>query len=78
MSSKRTPCGARIHSSRAFAVSLAAGLATEFLSIIATAMLSANPQRMVREKVFVRRLEAIQDLSTIGSLCSETTRMRVA
>jgi len=52
-------------------VSLAAGLTTEFLWIIVTAMLSANAQRMVWEKVIVRRLEAIQDLGTMDSLCSE-------
>jgi Mg2+-importing ATPase len=59
-------------------VSLAAGLTTEFLWIIVTAMLSANAQRMVWEKVIVRRLEAIQDLGTMDSLCREKTRTRAA
>jgi len=56
----------------------AAGLTTEFLSIIVTAMLSASARRMVREKVIVRRLEAIQDLGNMDSLCREKTRTRAA
>ena len=69
MSSKRRLWGARISRAELFAVSLAAGLTTEFLWIIVTAMLSANAQRMVWEKVIVRRLEAIQNLGTMDSLC---------
>jgi P-type Mg2+ transporter len=56
-----------------FALALAVGLTPEFLPMIMTVTLSQGAQRMAKEKVIVRRLEAIENLGNMDILCSDKT-----
>jgi P-type Mg2+ transporter len=56
-----------------FALALAVGLTPEFLPMIMTVTLSQGAQRMAKEKVIVRRLEAIENLGNMDTLCSDKT-----
>lgn len=56
-----------------FALALAVGLTPEFLPMIMTVTLSQGAQRMAKEKVIVRRLEAIENLGNMDVLCSDKT-----
>jgi Mg2+-importing ATPase len=56
-----------------FALALAVGLTPEFLPMIMTVTLSQGAMRMAREKVIVKRLEAIENLGNMDMLCSDKT-----
>jgi P-type Mg2+ transporter len=56
-----------------FALALAVGLTPEFLPMIMTVTLAQGAQRMAKEKVIVRRLEAIENLGNMDILCSDKT-----
>jgi P-type Mg2+ transporter len=56
-----------------FALALAVGLTPEFLPMIMTVTLAEGAQRMARENVIVRRLEAIENLGNMDILCSDKT-----
>ena len=56
-----------------FALALAVGLTPEFLPMITTVTLSDGAQRMAKQKVIVRRLEAIENLGNMDILCSDKT-----
>ncbi|HEX8966282.1 MAG TPA: magnesium-translocating P-type ATPase, partial [Chloroflexota bacterium] len=56
-----------------FALALAVGLTPEFLPMIITVTLAQGAQRMARQKVIVRRLEAIENLGNMDILCSDKT-----
>jgi Mg2+-importing ATPase len=56
-----------------FALALAVGLTPEFLPMIVTVTLSQGAQRMARQKVIVRQLEAIENLGNMDVLCSDKT-----
>ena len=56
-----------------FALALAVGLTPEFLPMIITVTLAEGAQRMAKEKVIVRRLEAIENLGNMDMLCSDKT-----
>jgi Mg2+-importing ATPase len=56
-----------------FALALAVGLTPEFLPMIMTVTLSQGAQHMAKEKVIVRRLEAIENLGNMDILCSDKT-----
>jgi P-type Mg2+ transporter len=56
-----------------FALALAVGLTPEFLPMITTVTLGEGAQRMAKEKVIVRRLEAMENLGNMDILCSDKT-----
>ncbi len=56
-----------------FALALAVGLTPEFLPMIATVTLGQGALRMARDKVVVKRLEAIENLGSMDVLCSDKT-----
>jgi Mg2+-importing ATPase len=56
-----------------FAVALAVGLTPEFLPMITSVTLARGAVQMVRQKVIVKRLPAIQNLGSIDVLCSDKT-----
>jgi P-type Mg2+ transporter len=56
-----------------FALALAVGLTPEFLPMIMTVTLARGAQQMAREKVIVKRLEAIENLGNMDVLCSDKT-----
>ena len=56
-----------------FALALAVGLTPEFLPMIMTVTLAQGAQHMAKEKVIVRRLEAIENLGNMDVLCSDKT-----
>lgn len=56
-----------------FALALAVGLTPEFLPMIITVTLGQGTMRMAREKVIVKRLEAIENLGNMDVLCSDKT-----
>src|SRR6266567_2271573 len=56
-----------------FALALAVGLTPEFLPMIMTVTLGQGAMRMAREKVIVKRLEAIENLGNMDILCSDKT-----
>jgi Mg2+-importing ATPase len=56
-----------------FALALAVGLTPEFLPMITTVTLGQGALRMAREKVIVKRLEAIENLGNMDILCSDKT-----
>jgi len=56
-----------------FAVALAVGLTPELLPIVVTATLAQGAIRMARERVIVKRLEAIQNFGSIDILCTDKT-----
>lgn len=56
-----------------FSIALAVGLAPELLPAIMVTTLSAGAIRMARDRVIVKKLEAIQNLGAIDTLCSDKT-----
>src|SRR5262249_16047633 len=56
-----------------FAVALAVGLSPELLPAIVSVTLAAGARRMARGGVIVRRLEAIENLGSIDTLCTDKT-----
>src|SRR5260370_1237550 len=56
-----------------FALALAVGLTPELLPMIMTVTLGQGAMRMAREKVIVKRLEAIENLGNMDILCSDKT-----
>ncbi|MFV8755085.1 magnesium-translocating P-type ATPase [Nannocystaceae bacterium ST9] len=56
-----------------FAIALAVGLAPEMLPAVLATMLSRGARRMGARGVFVRRLEAIENLGNMDMLCTDKT-----
>ncbi|MDQ0567496.1 magnesium-translocating P-type ATPase [Mycoplasma yeatsii] len=56
-----------------FAVAVAVGLTPEMLPMIVTTNLANGASRMTKQKVVVKRLEAIQSLGAIDVLCTDKT-----
>lgn len=65
--------GKPVAASILFSIALAVGLAPELLPAIMVTTLSAGARRMAREKVIVKKLDAIQNLGAINILCSDKT-----
>ena len=65
--------GKPIAASILFSIALAVGLAPELLPAIMVTTLSVGALRMARDKVIVKKLEAIQNLGAINILCSDKT-----
>ncbi len=56
-----------------FSLALAVGLTPQMLPVIISVCLSAGARRLAKEKVLVKRLDAIEDLGTISVLCADKT-----
>lgn len=56
-----------------FSLALAVGLTPQLLSVIITISLTRGAARMAKEKVLVKRLDAIQDFGSMTVLCSDKT-----
>lgn len=56
-----------------FALSVAVGLTAEMLPMIITASLAKGAVIMAKEKVIIKKLNAIQDLGAIDILCTDKT-----
>jgi Mg2+-importing ATPase len=56
-----------------FAVALAVGLTPELLPMIVSVTLAVGAQRMARERVIVKQLEAIENFGSMDILCSDKT-----
>lgn len=56
-----------------FAVALAVGLSPELLPAIVSVTLAAGARRLASQGVLVRKLEAIENLGSIGILCTDKT-----
>ena len=56
-----------------FAVSVAVGLTPEMLPMIVSANLAKGALAMARQKVVVKRLNAIQNLGAMDVLCTDKT-----
>ena len=56
-----------------FAVAVAVGLTPELLPMIVTVNLSKGAMEMARQKVIVKRLNAIQDFGAMDVLCTDKT-----
>ncbi|MFM7141926.1 MAG: magnesium-translocating P-type ATPase [Alphaproteobacteria bacterium] len=56
-----------------FALALAVGLTPELLPAIVSVTLARGAQRMAREQVIVRRLNAIENFGSMDVLCSDKT-----
>jgi P-type Mg2+ transporter len=56
-----------------FAVAVAVGLTPEMLPVVVTTNLARGATRLARERVVVRRLDAIQDLGAMNVLCVDKT-----
>lgn len=56
-----------------FAVAVAVGLTPEMLPVIVTTNLARGAMQLARERVIVRRLDAIQDLGAMDVLCVDKT-----
>lgn len=56
-----------------FAVALAVGMAPELLPAIVTITLSHGARAMVKKKVIVKRLIAVENLGNVDTLCSDKT-----
>lgn len=65
--------GRPLDQSLLFAVALAVGLSPELLPAIISATLSAGARQLARGGVIVRRLEAIENLGSIDTLCTDKT-----
>lgn len=65
--------GKPIAASILFSIALAVGLAPELLPAIMVTTLSVGALRMARNKVIVKKLDAIQNLGAINVLCSDKT-----
>lgn len=56
-----------------FALSVAVGLTPEMLPVVVTSNLAKGAARMVRSKVVVKKLSAIQDFGAMNTLCTDKT-----
>jgi Mg2+-importing ATPase len=56
-----------------FSLALAVGIIPEALPVIITVGLSDGAMRLVKKKVVVKRLEAIEDLGNVDVLCTDKT-----
>lgn len=56
-----------------FSLALAVGLTPQLLPAIVSISLAAGARRMAREKVIVRRLDAIEDFGAMTVLCTDKT-----
>ena len=56
-----------------FAVAVAVGLTPEMLPVVVTTNLDRGATRLARDRVVVRRLDAIQDLGGVDVLCVDKT-----
>jgi Mg2+-importing ATPase len=56
-----------------FAIALAVGISPELLPAIISITLSKGAQRMARQGVIVRRLESIENLGSMDTLCTDKT-----
>lgn len=56
-----------------FSLALAIGLTPQMLPVIISVCLSAGARHLAREKVLIRRLDAIEDLGTLEVLCTDKT-----
>ncbi len=56
-----------------FAVALAVGLTPELLPMVVSVTLSRGALRMMRKRVIVKRLSAVQDLGAMDVLCTDKT-----
>lgn len=65
--------GKPIAASILFSIALAVGLAPELLPAIMVTTLSVGAMRMAKDKVIVKKLDAIQNLGAINILCSDKT-----
>jgi Mg2+-importing ATPase len=61
------------HEAFLFAVAVAVGLTPEMLPMVVAVCLSKGAIRMSRERVIVKRLDAIQNLGAIDVLCTDKT-----
>ncbi len=65
--------GKGIFPSFIFALALAVGIAPEALPIIITMALSRGALKMSKEKVIIKRLQSVEDLGNIDTLCCDKT-----
>ncbi len=65
--------GRGIFDSLLFSLALAVGIIPEALPVIITVGLSDGALRLVKKKVVVKRLEAIEDLGNVDVLCTDKT-----
>lgn len=56
-----------------FSLALAVGLTPQLLTVIITVSLTRGASKMAKEKVLVKRLDAIQDFGSMTVLCSDKT-----
>lgn len=56
-----------------FALSVAVGLTPEMLPVVVTANLAKGAERMVKRKVIVKKLNAIQNFGAMNVLCTDKT-----
>ena len=56
-----------------FAVALAVGMTPELMPVIITVTLAQGARRMMKKKVLVKQLAAIEDFGSIDILCSDKT-----
>ena len=56
-----------------FSLALAVGLTPQLLTVIITISLTRGASKMAKEKVLVKRLDAIQDFGSMTVLCSDKT-----
>ena len=56
-----------------FSLALAVGMTPQFLTVIITISLTRGAAQMAKEKVLVKRLDAIQDFGSMTVLCSDKT-----
>lgn len=62
-----------IFESLLFSLALAVGLTPQMLPVIISVCLSTGARKLAREKVLVKRLDAIEDLGTLDCLCTDKT-----
>lgn len=65
--------GHGVFESLLFSVALAVGIIPEALPVIITVGLSDGALRLVKKKVVVKRLEAIEDIGNVDVLCTDKT-----
>ncbi|MEM0372467.1 MAG: magnesium-translocating P-type ATPase [archaeon] len=65
--------GKGVFDSFLFAVALAVGITPEMLPIIVTISMSKGALKMAKEKVVIKRLESVEDLGNIDTLCCDKT-----
>ncbi len=65
--------GHGVFESLIFSLALAVGIIPEALPVVITVGLSAGAIRLVRRKVVVKRLEAIEDMGNVDVLCTDKT-----